>query len=123
MELYEHLEQIFSQLRPAFSREATYECFVVLVVGVLLCHQPPAVMSYLNALGLGKSCYEKALHWFHSQGLSINELCQHWGDWLTGHSNAHRLRGKLVYVGDGIKVGKEGRKMPGGKGCTKNLRM
>ena len=116
MELYERLEQILSQLRPAFSREATYEWFLLLMWGVLLCHQPPAVTSYLNTLGLGESCYEQALHWFHSQGLSINTLCEHWGDWLADHRSAHRLQGQLVYVGDGIKVGKEGRQMPGVKG-------
>ena len=116
MELYERLEQILSQLRSAFSREATYEWFLLLMWGVLLCHQPPAVTSYLNALGLGESRYEQALHWFHSSAFRIDELCQSWGDWLSGHSCAHRLRGQLVYVGDGIKVGKEGRKMPGVKG-------
>ena len=43
------------------------------------------------------------------------KLSQTWGEWLPKHKNVHRLRGKLVYVGDGIKVGKEGRKMPGVK--------
>ena len=116
MELYERLEQILAELRPAFRREAAYHWFIVLMWGVLLCHQAPAVTSYLNALGLGERCYEQALHWFHSSAFSIDEVCGRWGDWLASHSCAHRLRGQRVYVGDGIKVGKEGRKMPGVKG-------
>jgi hypothetical protein len=49
MELYKRLEQIIVKLRPAFNREATFEWFVLLLWGVLLTTQPPAVTSYLNA--------------------------------------------------------------------------
>ncbi|MCL2927323.1 MAG: hypothetical protein MGG37_04650 [Trichodesmium sp. MAG_R01] len=35
-----------------------------------------------------------------------------WHKWLITHPKVYRLRGQLVYLGDGIKVGKEGRKMP-----------
>jgi hypothetical protein len=31
---------------------------------------------------------------------------------LSGHNHVKRLKGQLVYVGDGIKIAKEGRKMP-----------
>jgi hypothetical protein len=51
MELYNRLEQIILEMRPAFKREATFEWFVSLLWGVLLTTQPPAVTSYLNALG------------------------------------------------------------------------
>ena len=57
MELHQRLEQILGALRPAFSREATFRWFVLLVWGVLLNTQPPAVTSYLNALGLGEVYY------------------------------------------------------------------
>jgi hypothetical protein len=116
MELYQRLEQIIVKLRPAFSREATFEWFVLLLWGVLLTTQPPAVTTYLNALGLGEGYYAQGLHWFHSNAFSIDELCQRWGRWLSAHPNTQRLKGQRVYVGDGIKVSKEGRKMPGVKG-------
>jgi hypothetical protein len=38
------------------------------------------------------------------------------GSWLSSQTTAQRLNGQLVYLGDGIKVSKEGRKMPGVKG-------
>lgn len=116
MELYQRLEYILAQLRPAFTREATFEWFVLLLWGVLLNTQPPAVTSYLNALGLGEGYYHQALHWFHSSAFSVDALCYQWASWLKGHAAAHRLNGQRVYIGDGIKVGKEGRKMPGVKG-------
>ena len=116
MELYARIEQILKSLRPAFSREIPFEWFVLLMWGLLLSHQPAAVTSYVNGLGLDESCYGAALHWFHSKAFSIDEVCQRWGQWLSSHPAAQRLKGQLVYLGDGIKVGKEGRKMPGIKG-------
>jgi DDE superfamily endonuclease len=116
MDLYDRLEQIILELRPAFRREATFEWFVLLLWGALLATQPPAITSYVNALGLSESYYHQALHWFHSSAFSIDGLCHQWNQWLNTHPNTHQLKGQLVYVGDGIKVGKEGRKMPGVKG-------
>lgn len=116
MKLYERIEQILGSLRPAFQREATFEWFVLLFWGVLLTTQPPAVTSYLNTLGLSERYYHQALHWFHSQAFQVDRLCGCWSDWLSEHAYVDRLQGERLYVGDGIKVGKEGRKMPGVKG-------
>jgi hypothetical protein len=116
MKLYQRIEPILLQFRPVFHREATFEWFVLLFWGIVLRTQPPAVTSYLNAVGLGESYYHQALHWFHSSAFSIDALCTQWGKWLSEHRQVERLRGQRLYVGDGIKVGKEGRKMPGVKG-------
>jgi hypothetical protein len=116
MELYSRLEQIILEMRPAFKREATFEWFVLLLWGVLLTTQPPAVTSYLNALGLNERYYHQSLHWFHSEAFRVEQLCHQWSQWLEQHPMMHQLNGQKVYVGDGIKVGKEGLKMPGVKG-------
>jgi hypothetical protein len=84
--------------------------------GALLSHQPAAVTSYLNGLGLGAASYGGALHWFHSRAFRMDEVCQRWGQWLSEHAQGKELKGQRVYAGDGIKVSKEGRKMPGVKG-------
>ena len=57
MELYARIEQILKGLRSAFSREAPFEWFVLLMWGLLLGHQPAAVTSYVNGLWLDESCY------------------------------------------------------------------
>jgi DDE superfamily endonuclease len=116
MKLYRRIEQILLEFRPVFSREATFDWFVLLFWGVLLTTQPPAVTSYLNALGLSEGYYHQALHWFGSSAFSVDGLCQHWGEWLRTHPQVEQLQGQHLYVGDGIKVAKEGRKMPGVKG-------
>ena len=115
MALSARVEQIVAALRPVFRRQATFEWFILLLWGVLLTSQPPAITSYLNAIGLSEGYYHQALHWFHSSAWSVSQLCQSWNQWLAVHPHVRRLKGQLVYVGDGIKVGKEGNKMPGVK--------
>ena len=65
MHIIRRLEQILTNLQPVFSRHATYEWFVILIWGILLCNQHRAVTSYLNAVGLTQHYYIQALHWFH----------------------------------------------------------
>ena len=75
MALYHRVEQILAALRPVFRRQATFEWFVLLLWGVLLASQPPAITSYLNAIGLSEAYYHQALHWFHSSAWKVSELC------------------------------------------------
>ncbi|MEL7504649.1 MAG: hypothetical protein AAFN18_19530 [Cyanobacteria bacterium J06554_6] len=98
MEIPERIEQIVLTLRPAFSRAATYEWFVLLLWGVLLSEQSPAVSSYVNGIGLSEDYYHQALHWFHSSAFSIDQLCYRWGEWLRSSAYSKRLRGQLVEV-------------------------
>ena len=72
MELCQRWEQILCELRPVFRREKTFEWFVVLMWGVLLNTAPPAVTSYVNAVGLGERFYAPALHWFHSTAFRVD---------------------------------------------------
>ncbi len=113
MHLHHRIDQILLALRSAFKYQATYEWFVLMMWGVLSANQSPAVTSYLNALGLPQRFLHQALHWFDSQAWSAQGLCKQWVKWLVLHPMVHRLRGQLVYVGDGIKVAKEGNQMPG----------
>ena len=45
----------------------------------------------------------------------MDKLCGVWGSWLSKNGQKHLLRGENAYIGDGIKVAKDGRKMPGVK--------
>jgi hypothetical protein len=63
-------------------------------------------------VGLTEFYYTKALHWFHSTAWRVKKLAAAWHEWLLTHERVYRLRGQPVYIGDGIKVSKEGKKMP-----------
>lgn len=72
------------------------------------------VTSFVRGLWLTEAGYYALLRNFHSSGICHAKLRELWGRLclrLFGR-NVVRVNGKLVLVGDGIKVPKEGRKMP-----------
>ena len=74
------------------------------------------VTSVVRALGLKASCYDRLLDCLHSQGLDLNRLTQAWCALVFRiHPGIVRINGRVVLVGDGLKVAKAGRKMPGVK--------
>lgn len=86
--------------------------FVVIIWGILLCTRTPAITSYSELVGLTEHYYTQALHWFHSTAWSAKKLGLAWHQWLLTQEGVYRLKDQPVYVGDGIKVGYVGRKMP-----------
>jgi len=71
------------------------------------------VTSLVRALGLKEACYERMLALFHSTALDLDALTRLWV--VVIHKiqpGALKINGRLVIVGDGIKVAKAGKKMP-----------
>jgi len=91
--------------------------FLVLVlVGFSIRSECAGVTSFIRAVGLEPGLYKGFLHFFnYSTALDLTFLTQQW------HRLVHRLFPVLqvgkydVYVADGLKVAKEGKKMPGVK--------
>jgi len=74
------------------------------------------VTSIVRALGLKPFCYDRLLDFLHSPALDLNKLTRLWRDLVFRvHPGVLRIGGRPVLVGDGIKVAKAGRKMPGVK--------
>jgi len=74
------------------------------------------VTSFVRALGLVPTCYDRLLDFFHSSALDLNKLTRLWRQLVFRvHPGIVRVNGKPVLIGDGIKVAKAGRKMPGVK--------
>jgi hypothetical protein len=74
------------------------------------------VTSIVRALGLVPACYDRLLDFFHSPALNLSRLTRLWCSLVfKANPGVLRVNGKPVLVGDGIKVPKSGRKMPGVK--------
>jgi hypothetical protein len=74
------------------------------------------VSSIVRALGLDSKYYDNLLDNLHSTGVKLDALSATWTKAvLRVFPGLVRINGRLVLVGDGIKVGKQGRKMPGVK--------
>ena len=74
------------------------------------------VTSIVRALGLRPDCYDRLLDFFHRPSLNLDKLTRAWRTLVFRvHPGIHRVGGRPVLVGDGIKIAKSGRKMPGVK--------
>lgn len=103
-------------LRPAFSRTSTFLWFAAAVAGLTVRTDLLGVSSIVRALKLRACCYTALIDHFHSDGVKLDRLCALWTRVVLGlFPDPLRVNGRRVLVGDGIKVPKSGKKMPGVK--------
>jgi len=71
------------------------------------------VTSLVRALGLEPICYDRMIDFFHSSAVNLTRLTRIWTALvLKKHPGLLTFNGRVVVVGDGIKVAKSGKKMP-----------
>jgi DDE superfamily endonuclease len=113
MRLWIHWWNALSQLRPACSRLRTFLWFATVVAGLTVRTDLLGVTSIVRALGLQARFYYKLLHHFHGVGVDLDAMSALWARVVRRlFPQPLRVKGRLVMVGDGIKVGKCGKKMP-----------
>jgi len=100
-------------LRPAFSRLRSFLWFAIIVAGLTVRTELAGVTSIIRALDLQPRLYNKLRDHFHSSALKLDRLSALWAQAVLRLFPAPlRVNGRLVLVGDGIKIGKRGKKMP-----------
>lgn len=103
-------------LREACSRQRTFLWMCVALIGFCVRGDLWGVTSTVRALGLKGMCYDRLLDLFHSPALCLDTLTRRWVALVVErHPGLIRVNGRLVLLGDGIKVPKAGKKMPGVK--------
>ena len=103
-------------LRAACARKRTFLWMGAALIGFSVREDLLGVTSFVRVLGLDAMYYDRLLDLFHSPALRLAELTRLWARFvLASHPGIERCGGMAVLVGDGLKVGKAGRKMPGVK--------
>jgi len=113
--LWPDVWRILQELRPAFSRVRTFLWFATAVVGFCTRGDLAGVTSFVRGLGLTEECYDRLLDFFHSKGIDLDCLTRLWSALVIRVFPLVKINGRPVLVADGIKVPKEGKKMPGVK--------
>jgi hypothetical protein len=104
------------RLRLAFSRLRTFLWFATAVAGFTVRTELLGVTSLVRALKLEARFYNKLVDHFHSPAVQLDRLAALWTRTvLRLFPQPLRINGRCIVVGDGIKVPKRGRKMPGVK--------
>jgi hypothetical protein len=103
-------------LRPAFSRLRSFMWFTTAVAGLTVRTELLGVTSIVRALKLKPRYYNKLLDSFHSSAVKLDRLSALWTQAvLRLFPQPLRVNGRRVLLGDGIKIPKCGKKMPGVK--------
>ena len=107
--------EILLQLRAGFGRVRTFLWFAVVVAGFCVRRDLAGVTSFVRALGLQPACYDRMLDFFHSPSIKLVTLTRLWTKVVLRTFPLCKVNGRVLLVADGIKVPKEGKKMPGVK--------
>ncbi len=101
-------------LRPACARNTTFLWLTVVLAALCLRPDLGGVTSLVRALGLSPASYHCLLHFFHSDALNLEQLTRCWRATLERllARRLVRVKGRPILLVDGLKRGKEGRKMP-----------
>jgi len=100
-------------LRPGCTHLRTFLWFSTCVAGLTVRTDLLGVTSIVRALGLQGRFYGNLLDNFHSTGIKLDTMTVLWARAvLKLFPGILRVNGRLVLVGDGIKVAKQGKKMP-----------
>ncbi len=99
-------------LRGACSRTKTFMWMSVVLMGMSMRGDNLGVTSFVRAVFLKPSRYKALLHLFHSDALKLDCLLALWVRLALRLFNPVTHEEYAVFVADGIKAPREGRKMP-----------
>lgn len=103
-----------ANLRPACARNSTFLWLAVVLAAMCIRPDLGGVTSLVRALGLSAAAYPCLLHFFHSNALRLDPLTVLWRQTVERlfARRLVRVKGRPILLADGLKRGKEGRKMP-----------
>jgi len=89
--------------------------FALVLAGLAVRPDLLGVTSLVRALCFREEFYHSLLHFFHSRAVKLDALSQLWFSLIIKLFPVCRVDGRIVIILDGIKIPKQGRKMPGVK--------
>jgi hypothetical protein len=107
-----HLEPILDDLRPCCSRQAAFEWVVIIILGLLIRCDHLGITRIVRWLFLSPECYELILHFFRATSWQLDVLLAQWAQVALHHYPLITIAGRALVLGDGMKGGKEARRMP-----------
>lgn len=113
--MLKYIDSILCEFRQCFSREKSFQWFVIIITGLMLRSDHLGLTSIMRDLALPARRYETMIHFFRSSAWSLESLRLKWLQVVKRTAPLFHLNGRVVLVGDGMKQAKEARRMPGVK--------
>ena len=116
MKLWNLWYSCVQDLQASCSRKRTFLYLVLVLLGFSTRWDNAGVTSFIRAVSLEPMLYRGLLHFFnYSEGLNLALLTRLWIQLVHRMLPALQVGEYTVYVADGLKAAKEGKKMPGVK--------
>jgi len=101
-----------AHLRPACRRSRSFLWLTVALAAITVRSEQAGITSFVRALALRPVGYHRLLHLFHSAAVDLDQLTHLWTKLVLNLFSPFLADGHLVCLADGIKIAKEGKKMP-----------
>jgi hypothetical protein len=112
MQLWRRWLKCVEQLRPACGRGRTFLWMVLVLAGLSTRPERAGVTSLVRVLDLRPEAYARLLHLFRSRALCLDRLTQRWVRMALRLFQPVMAGPYRICLVDGIKIAKEGKKMP-----------
>ena len=110
------IDNIISEFRACFTRNAAFEWFAVIVIGFIVRSDSMGVTSVIRDLCINECLYSTMMHFFRSSAWSVSGIFNTWCHVILKYAPVMRDDdGSIILVGDGTKISKEAKHMPGVK--------
>lgn len=112
MELWSLWSACVQALQPACTRQVTFQWLRIVLMGLCVRSERAGVTSLVRALALEPKQYLRLLHNLHTDAVRLVPLLAGWVRLCQRRFTPFEVGGRPVLLADGLKVPKEGRKMP-----------
>ena len=113
--MIDDVSKILMDFRQCFRRTAAFNWFVIFIFGFLTRLDHHGVTSIVRWLGLNPDLYVTSLNFFRASSWNIKDIQHRWLSIILERCSSVTVGGAYLLIGDGIKVAKEAKKMPGVK--------
>ena len=98
-----------------FSRDRTFGWFAVCLFGMMVRLDHHGVTAFVRWLKLDPKWYHALLHFFEASSWDLSLFMRCWQRFVPAQTPLFHMNGMAMMILDGIKLSKEGLKMPGNK--------
>lgn len=110
--LFQTIDSFLAEFRSCFSREAAFDWFRVIIVGLIVRFDHYGATSFIRWLFIDPQYYGLMLHFFRTESWAVGVLMDRWTRAVLNRYPIIEFCGRVLQIGDTIKVGKEARRMP-----------
>ncbi len=109
------ISKLLSQFKHCFSRTSAFNWFIVTILGFFVRLDHHGVSSMVRWLNIVPGKYTSLLLFFRASSWDLKEIQKKWWQIVLAKCPAITIDGRYLIAGDGIKIAKEAKKMPGVK--------